>query len=83
MPTATGARPASRIQLLTPLRHRDFRLLWTGMSISLLGDGILLVALAWQTYSLSNTPAAMSAVGIGSRSTVAVVTCVVTRSRTK
>ncbi len=64
MPTATGARPASRIQLLTPLRHRDFRLLWTGMSISLLGDGILLVALAWQTYSLSNTPAAMSAVGI-------------------
>jgi len=28
------------------LQHRDFRLLWTGMSTSLIGDGILLVALA-------------------------------------
>ena len=61
---ATARRPGRPIQLLAPLRHRDFRLLWTGMSVSLLGDGILLVALAWQTYSLSNAPAAMSAVGV-------------------
>jgi MFS family permease len=64
MSAATQRPAAGRIQLLAPLRHRDFRLLWTGMSVSLLGDGILLVALAWQTYTLSNTPAAMSAVGI-------------------
>ena len=64
MPAATRRRPTDRIQLLAPLRQRDFRLLWTGMSVSLLGDGVLLIALAWQTYSLSNTPAAMSAVGI-------------------
>ena len=32
---------------LAPLRHRQFRLLWTGMSASLIGDGMLLVALAW------------------------------------
>ena len=49
---------------LTPLRHREFRLLWTGMSTSLIGNGILLVALAWQVYDLSGAPAAMSAVGV-------------------
>jgi hypothetical protein len=49
--------------LVLPLRHRDFRLLWTGMATSLMGDGVLLVALAWQVYTLSGAPAAMSAVG--------------------
>ena len=49
--------------LLVPLRGRDFRLLWTGMSTSLIGDGILLIALAWQVYALSGAPAAMSVVG--------------------
>lgn len=29
----------------------------------LIGDGILLVALAWQVYALSGAPAAMSVVG--------------------
>jgi MFS family permease len=49
---------------VTALRHRQFRLLWTGMSASLVGDGILLVALAWQVYDLFGVPAAMSAVGV-------------------
>lgn len=53
-----------RVKLLRPLRHRDFRLLWTGTTLSLLGDGVLLVALAWQAYQLSNSPAAMSLVGV-------------------
>lgn len=57
-------RAARRLPgLLVPLRRRDFRLLWTGMSTSLIGDGILLVALAWQVYALSGAPAAMSVVG--------------------
>jgi MFS family permease len=51
--------------LLAPLRHRDFRILWTGMTISLIGDGIFLIAVAWETYSLWNAPAALSIVGIG------------------
>jgi hypothetical protein len=54
----------SRNGLLTPLRDRDFRLLWAGMTISLLGDGIFLVAVAWQTYELSNVPTALSLVGL-------------------
>lgn len=52
------------MKLLQPLRHRDFRLLWLGMSTSLVGDGVLLVALAWQVYLISNAVGAMSAVGV-------------------
>ena len=55
----------SRVNLLAPLRHRDFRLLWAGMTISLVGDGIFLVAMAWQAYELWNAPAALSLIGIG------------------
>jgi DHA3 family tetracycline resistance protein-like MFS transporter len=54
-----------RGSVLTPLRHRDFRVLWTGMAVSLIGDGIFLVAVAWESYSLWNDPAALSIVGIG------------------
>jgi MFS family permease len=54
----------SRVRLLAPLRHRDFRLLWTGMCVSLLGDGVFLVAMAWQVYALSNSPAALALVGV-------------------
>jgi len=54
-----------RGNLLTPLKHRDFRILWTGMTISLIGDGVFLIAIAWESYSLWNAPAALSIVGIG------------------
>jgi DHA3 family tetracycline resistance protein-like MFS transporter len=62
-----GLEPAGRpggVGLLRPLRHRDFRLLWTGMGVSLLGDGVFLVATTWTAYSLWNAPAALSVVGI-------------------
>jgi DHA3 family tetracycline resistance protein-like MFS transporter len=54
----------SRVRLFAPLRHRDFRLLWSGMCVSLLGDGVFLVAMAWQVYALSNAPTALALVGI-------------------
>src|ERR1044072_5313475 len=47
-----------------PLRHRDFRLLWSGMCVSLVGCVVFLVALAWQVYELSGGRAAMGMVGI-------------------
>jgi MFS family permease len=53
-----------RVRILRPLRLRDFRLLWTGMTVSLIGDGMFLVALAWQVYELSNAPTALSIVGV-------------------
>src|SRR4051812_36348525 len=61
-----GDRPGGfdRLRLLSPLRHRDFRLLWGGMCISLIGDGMFLVAMAWQVYALSNAPTALAFVGI-------------------
>ena len=31
------------MKLLRPLRERDFALLWAGMTVSLLGDGIFIV----------------------------------------
>jgi len=58
------ATPFGRIGVLRPLRHRDFRLLWTGMSVSFTGDGIYLVAIAWQVYRLSDVPSALAAVGL-------------------
>ena len=50
----------SRIRILSPLRHRDFRLLWIGMTVSLFGDGMFIVALAWQAYELKDAPSARS-----------------------
>jgi MFS family permease len=52
------------VNLLRPLRERDFALLWTGMTVSLLGDGIYTVAVAWQVYQLSNRPSALALVGL-------------------
>ncbi len=50
--------------LTTPLRRRNFRLLWTGMSVSLVGDGIFIVAVAWVAYSLSDRPSSLAYVGL-------------------
>ena len=54
----------ARTNLLAPLRHRDFRRLWSGMTLSLVGDGAFLVAMTWQVYILSNAPTALAFVGI-------------------
>jgi DHA3 family tetracycline resistance protein-like MFS transporter len=46
------------------LASRDFRLLFAGRCVSLLGDGAFLVAMAWEAYTLSDTPTALSLLGI-------------------
>ncbi len=53
-----------RVGILQPLSIRDFAWLWIGMTVSMVGDGIYIVAIAWQVYQLSNTPTALAAVGI-------------------
>jgi MFS family permease len=53
-----------RIGILRPLHLRDFALLWTGMAISMIGDGVYFVAIAWQVYEISNRPSALALVGV-------------------
>jgi hypothetical protein len=53
-----------RIGILRPLRIRDFALLWAGLTVSFIGDGVYIIAIAWQTYDLSNSPSALAAVGV-------------------
>jgi len=50
--------------MLTPLRRRNFALLWAGMAVSLLGDGIYFVAIVWEALRLSNTALSVSLVGL-------------------
>ena len=49
-------------RILAPFASRDFRLLWTASTISLLGDGIWYVAIGWQTLALSNSATALAVV---------------------
>jgi len=51
---------ALSIPALRPLRHRDFRLLWIGLAVSLAGDGLWLVALAFQVIELDGGPIQLS-----------------------
>lgn len=62
--TGTLMPALRRAPLFRPLASRDFALLFAGMTVSLIGDGIYTVAIAWQVYQLSNTPTALSVVGI-------------------
>ncbi|WP_225834350.1 MFS transporter [Streptomyces sp. NK08204] len=49
--TVAGAGP----RLWAPARHRPFRLLWLGQSLSLLGDGFSVVAFSWITLGLTGS----------------------------
>ena len=62
--TAFESGRLSRVGILRPLRIRDFALLWAGAAVSLAGDGVYIVALAWQVYELSDSPTALSLVGL-------------------
>ena len=46
------------------LQHRDFRLLWTGMLISVTGSQMQIVAINWHVYLLTKSPLALGGVGL-------------------
>jgi MFS family permease len=50
---------AGRLTLLAPLGSRDFRLVWTGESISLLGDAFQTVAVSWLVLGLTGSGLAL------------------------
>jgi MFS family permease len=62
-PAVTTAAKGGRLKILRPLKVRDFALLWTGMTVSIVGDGIYMVALPFLVYQISNLPTALAAVG--------------------
>jgi MFS family permease len=51
-----------RISIPHGLFSRDFRLLFTGQAVSLVGDGLYQVALAFAVYDLSDSPLALGIV---------------------
>jgi MFS family permease len=54
----------SRVGIIRPLKQRDFALFWIGWTVSLIGDGVFLVAIAWQVFDLWNSPTALAVVGV-------------------
>ena len=61
-------------RLLRPLRHRDFRLLWTGQTVSSFGNAVQSVALPFQLLALGATPLQLGiAVAISTATSVALL----------
>jgi len=49
---------------VSPLRHRDFRLLFWGQLVSFLGSQITYVAVPYQVYQLTHSPLMVGLLGI-------------------
>jgi len=54
----------SSTKLLSPLRHRDFRIFWIGLLLSSVGSQFTTVAMAWQIYELTNSPLQIGLIGL-------------------
>ena len=52
----------TRLPLLAPLAGRDFRLVWAGESISLLGDAFQTVAVSWLVLGLTGSGLALGTI---------------------
>jgi MFS family permease len=61
-PVATPEEPQSGPAMLLPLRLRDFRLVFTGETISLIGDQFHFIALAWLALQLTGSGVALGTV---------------------
>lgn len=48
----------------SPLKYRDFRLMWAGFFVSQVGTQMQVVAVAWQVYQLTGDPLALGAIGL-------------------
>jgi MFS family permease len=57
-------RSSGKRWLLSPLRHRDFRLFWLGLLLSSAGTQFTQVAMAWQIYELTDSPLQIGMIGL-------------------
>jgi MFS family permease len=65
LPLASAAPPAERGLRFTlrALRHRNYRLFFTGQLVSLVGSWMTSVAMSWLVYRLTHSPLLLGAVG--------------------
>lgn len=55
-------RLPAALALLRAFRSRPFTLLWAGQTVSVIGDAVFTVAIAWEVLALTNSASAMSLV---------------------
>lgn len=60
----TNNKQISNNQRFAALKYRDFRYLWTGQFISIIGRQIQIVAVNWHIYLLTNSAIALGLVGL-------------------
>ncbi len=51
-----------RLRVLEALRHRDFRFLWIGQTVSQIGDAAFIVALGWRAFTLTGKASSLGIV---------------------
>ncbi len=56
--------PPRRARGLSALRHRDFRLLWFGLLVSVAGSQMQNAAINWHTYELTGSALALGGLGL-------------------
>ena len=60
--TVGSARRIARVPLLAPLAGRDFRFVWFGESVSLLGDQFHVIALSWLVLGMTGSGLALGTI---------------------
>ena len=50
------------MRVVEALRHRDFRLLWAGQTVSQIGDAAFVVALGWRAFTLTGKASSLGIV---------------------
>jgi MFS family permease len=56
------SKPVGRARALHAFRSRDFRLLWGGQTVSLIGNGAFLVAVGWRVVELTGSASSLALV---------------------
>src|SRR5437763_1979976 len=59
-----GIHPNRRSPAFPALGHRDFRLLWLALFVSVTGSQMQVVAINWHIYLLTKSPLALGLVGL-------------------
>ncbi|MDA0799856.1 MAG: MFS transporter [Chloroflexi bacterium] len=66
-PAAGGSIPRAFrrwLSLFTPLRFRDFRLFWIGLTAQIVGQQMFQVTVGWLAYDLTGSPAALGLINL-------------------